>query len=95
MLFATDNDGRIPYASAYYQEPTVRFSWAVGTINSPTFNDNENYITKGVIYKYVGSSDDVFRCPADTQIWRPSKYAYANNPNLSDKANTGTLTSYS
>ena len=36
-----------------------------------------------------------FRCPADTQIWRPSKYAYANNPNLSDKANTGTLTSYS
>ena len=38
-MFATDNDGRIPYASAYYQEPTVRFSWAVGTVNNPTFND--------------------------------------------------------
>jgi len=94
-LFATDNEGRIPYASAYYQEPTVRFSWAVGTVNNPTFNAEQNYISKGVIYKYVGNSDDVFRCPADTQIWRPSKYAYANNPNLSDKANTGTLTSYS
>ena len=36
-----------------------------------------------------------FRCPADTQFWQPSKYSYANNPNLSNKANTGTLTSYS
>ena len=36
-----------------------------------------------------------FRCPADTQIWQPAKYAYANNPNLSNKENTGTLTSYS
>ena len=67
-MFATDNDGRIPYASAYYQEPTVRFSWAVGTVNNPTFNESENYITKGVIYKYVGNSDDVFRCPADTSM---------------------------
>ena len=67
-MFATDNDGRIPYASAYYQEPTVRFSWAVGTVNNPTFNASENYITKGVIYKYVGNSDDVFRCPADTSM---------------------------
>ena len=36
-----------------------------------------------------------YRCPADTAIWRPSLYAYANNPKLSDKQNTGTLTSYS
>ena len=50
-MFATDNDGRIPYASAYYQEPTVRFSWAVGTINNPTLNASENYITKGVLYR--------------------------------------------
>ena len=67
-LFATDNEGRIPYASAYYQEPTVRFSWAVGTVNNPTFNAEQNYISKGVIYKYVGNSDDVFRCPADTSM---------------------------
>jgi prepilin-type processing-associated H-X9-DG protein len=35
-----------------------------------------------------------FRCPADTAIFNPARYAYANNPNLPDKANTGTLTSY-
>ena len=36
-----------------------------------------------------------YRCPADTQIWKPSQYAYANNTRLSDHQNTGTLTSYS
>ncbi len=36
-----------------------------------------------------------FRCPADTAIWKPSRYAYANNPGQSDSANKGTLTSYS
>ena len=72
-LFATDNEGRIPYASAYYQEPTVRFSWAVGTVNNPTFNAEQNYISKGVIYKYVGNSDDVFRCPADTSTVKNNK----------------------
>ncbi|MBI4661187.1 MAG: prepilin-type N-terminal cleavage/methylation domain-containing protein [Verrucomicrobia bacterium] len=36
-----------------------------------------------------------YRCPADTAIWRPSLYAYANNPRLSDQENRGTLTSYS
>ncbi|MBK9137492.1 MAG: type II secretion system protein [Verrucomicrobia bacterium] len=35
-----------------------------------------------------------FRCPADTAIWKPSRYAYANNPNQPDSANKGTLTSY-
>lgn len=36
-----------------------------------------------------------YRCPSDTTIWRPSLYAYANNPKLSDLQNTGTLSSYS
>ena len=36
-----------------------------------------------------------YRCPADTAIFRPALYAYANNPSLSDRQNTGTLTSYS
>ena len=36
-----------------------------------------------------------YRCPADRQIWRPSQFAYANNPNASDAENRGTLTSYS
>ena len=36
-----------------------------------------------------------FRCPADTAIWKPSLYAYANNPALGDAGNKGTLTSYS
>ena len=36
-----------------------------------------------------------FRCPADTAIFNPRLYAYANNPTQSDESNTGTLTSYS
>ena len=36
-----------------------------------------------------------YRCPADTAIWRPALYSYANNPSQSDAQNRGTLTSYS
>jgi len=36
-----------------------------------------------------------FRCPADQAIFNPRLYAYANNPNLPNEQNTGTLTSYS
>jgi prepilin-type N-terminal cleavage/methylation domain-containing protein/prepilin-type processing-associated H-X9-DG protein len=35
-----------------------------------------------------------YRCQADKAIWRPSLYAYANNPGQPDSANRGTLTSY-
>src|SRR5262245_42642365 len=35
-----------------------------------------------------------YRCPADTAIWDPAKYSYANNPNAPNSANKGTLTSY-
>ncbi|MEC9332185.1 MAG: type II secretion system protein, partial [Verrucomicrobiota bacterium] len=40
-MFATDNDDRICYASAYFNEPTVDFSWAVGTVNAPILNTQE------------------------------------------------------
>jgi len=36
-----------------------------------------------------------YRCPADQQIFNPRLYAYANDPNRPNEANTGTLTSYS
>ena len=36
-----------------------------------------------------------YRCPADRAIFNPRLYAYANNPNLPNERNTGTLTSYS
>ena len=36
-----------------------------------------------------------YRCFSDKQLWRPSLYAYGNNPTLSDAMNRGTLTSYS
>lgn len=54
---------------------------------------------KLIVYDNKGNSmyqtPTDFRCPADTQIWRPSQYAFSNNPNLPDKDNRGTLTSYS
>ena len=72
-MFATDNDDRICYASAYFNEPTVDFSWAVGTVNSPILNTEEDYITKGVIWEQVGRSEDVFICPSDTSLIKDSK----------------------
>jgi prepilin-type N-terminal cleavage/methylation domain-containing protein/prepilin-type processing-associated H-X9-DG protein len=36
-----------------------------------------------------------YRCASDKAIWRPSLYAYANNPSQPDSQNRGTLTSYS
>ena len=69
-MFASDNQGRVCYASAYHGEPTIKFAWAVG--GSP-INSSDDYISKGVIFKYVGKSDDVFRCPADIYLNKGSK----------------------
>ena len=59
---------------------------------NPQFRETIGYGKKG--NSTVQTPTD-YRCPADTAIWRPSLYAYANNPKLSDSQNTGTLTSYS
>ena len=72
-MFATDHDDRVCYASAYYNEPTVDFSWAVGTVNAPILNSKEDYITKGVIFKYAGKSEDVFIYPSDKSMTKDSK----------------------
>tara|TARA_Y100001968_G_scaffold247663_1_gene232126 strand:+ start:1210 stop:2121 length:912 start_codon:yes stop_codon:yes gene_type:complete len=64
-MFASDHEDRVCYASAYHAEPTINFAWAIG--GSPV-NSRDSYITKGVIYRYVGNSDDVFRCPADIHL---------------------------
>jgi prepilin-type N-terminal cleavage/methylation domain-containing protein/prepilin-type processing-associated H-X9-DG protein len=67
-MFATQNDDRICYTSAYIDEPTRDFAWAVGTLTDPIINTKEDYITKGVIWEQVGRSDDVFICPSDTTL---------------------------
>ncbi len=36
-----------------------------------------------------------YRCPADTAIWNPKQFAYANDPSQPNSENRGTLTSYS
>jgi prepilin-type N-terminal cleavage/methylation domain-containing protein/prepilin-type processing-associated H-X9-DG protein len=56
------------------------------------FREIIGYGTKG---NSVVQTPTDYRCPADKAIWRPSLYAFSNNPGLSDEQNKGTLTSYS
>jgi len=72
-MFATENDDRICYASAWHDEKTKDFAWAVGSVYEPLVNSKEDYITKGVIWEQVGRSDDVFICPSDTTLREDSK----------------------
>ena len=51
--------------SMFATDPTWRFAWAVGNIQTDTVDGSLNFITEGVIKEYVGNSKDVFKCPAD------------------------------
>jgi len=82
-LFASDHEDRIPYASAYISEPTWRFAWAVGVLRLTGVNEKEVFVTE-FMKKYVGNSDEVFKCPADKaiitnnrgqKIYRPRSYS--------------------
>ncbi|SVE00368.1 uncharacterized protein METZ01_LOCUS453222, partial [marine metagenome] len=67
-LFASDHEDRIPYASAWPWESTANFAWAVGVLRLTGVNEEESYVTEGIIKKYVGNSKEVFKCPADKAI---------------------------
>jgi len=69
-MFASDHEGRVCYASANHNEPTIKFAWAIGGV---PITSRDNYIAKGIIYRYVGNSDDVFRCPADIHLREGNK----------------------
>ena len=87
-LYANDHDDQCVPLIEINRRTGDRRVW----MSNMAFRKLIGYDTKGNS-RYQTPTD--FRCPADTQIWRPSQYAFSNNPNLPDKDNRGTLTSYS
>ncbi len=77
-MFATDHEGRVPYASAHAWESSAPFAWSLGSVSGLTVDSTENYINKGVLYRYVGNSDNVFRCPSDTDLVKNQKGELVN-----------------
>ena len=67
-LFASDNEDRLPYASAYKSESSWTFAWAVGVLRQTGVNQDLSFVTEGVLKQYLGFSKDVFKCPADKAI---------------------------
>ena len=87
-LYANDHDDQCVPLIEINRRTGARRVW----MSNMAFRKLIGYDNKGNSM-YQTPTD--FRCPADTQIWRPSQYAWSNNPNLPDKDNRGTLTSYS
>jgi len=87
-LYANDHDDQCVPLIEINRRTGARRVW----MSNMAFRKLIGYDNKGNSM-YQTPTD--FRCPADTQIWRPSQYAFSNNPNLPDKDNRGTLTSYS
>ena len=87
-LYANDHDDQCVPLIEINRQTGARRVW----MSNMAFRKLIGYDDKGNS-RYQTPTD--FRCPADTQIWRPSQYAFSNNPNLPDKDNRGTLPSYS
>ena len=87
-LYANDHDDQCVPLIEINRQTGARRVW----MSNMAFRKLIGYDNKGNS-RYQTPTD--FRCPADTQIWRPSQYAFSNNPNLPDEDNRGTLTSYS
>jgi len=77
---------------------------AVPLIEVEPNGDTRIWMANETFRSYIGYSRNAnstvqtpkdYRCPADTAIFNPRLYAYANNPNAPNESNRGTLTSYS
>ncbi|MBT3843031.1 MAG: hypothetical protein HOF61_12735, partial [Verrucomicrobia bacterium] len=87
-LYANDHDDQCVPLIEINRRTGARRVW----MSNMAFRKLIGYDNKGNS-NYQTPTD--FRYPADTQIWRPSQYSFANNPNRPDSENRGTLTSYS
>lgn len=73
-MYVTDNDDKLPWA--YGPAGTTDKAWAQGILNTTDItpaSDNYNVtntLARGVIFKYLGNSKEVYRCPADKFIPR-------------------------
>jgi len=91
--FATDHDDRMPYASAWSQEPCADWAWIqdsmAGWWNDPIKASSKYSIIESPLYKYIGRSVDLMRCPADK-----STISYTD-PYTKEKVLTPRVRSYS
>ncbi len=70
LMYAGDNQERIPYAYAAEKDPnTSDGAWVQGILdlNSPTSPDNWNTknLEQSVLWSYTGKTKAVWKCPAD------------------------------
>jgi len=86
-IYATDHDDQAVPLIQLRPDGTTQI-W----MGNPSFRELIGY---GAGANSTVQTPTDYRCPSDTAIWRPSLYAYANDPRQSDQNNKGTLTSYS
>jgi prepilin-type N-terminal cleavage/methylation domain-containing protein/prepilin-type processing-associated H-X9-DG protein len=63
ILFAGDNDEKL--LACQDGMPNGRINWIQGGLDFSADSANRNYLTNSPIFKYVGNSYDIFKCPAD------------------------------
>jgi prepilin-type N-terminal cleavage/methylation domain-containing protein/prepilin-type processing-associated H-X9-DG protein len=69
LMYAQDNDERIPFAYAPdFPDPNAPYAWVTGVLD---FSDRiQNWdidanITRSPLWEYTGKSADIWKCPAD------------------------------
>lgn len=76
-MYVDDNNDRLPFAYAPNNpsDKNYRMAWVQGILNfSPSNNDNwdPEKLKVGAIWPYTGSSEEIYRCPADIYTVIPS-----------------------
>ena len=77
-MYVEDNGDKLPFAYAPEDpaNPNYPFAWTHGILDWNNANsqnwDVDNTLKKGAIWKYVGNSPAIFKCPADVYTVKPT-----------------------
>ena len=81
-MYVDDNGDRLPFAYAPEDRnnPNYPFAWTHGILDWSDGNsqnwDTTNTIKQGAIWPYVGSSEAIYKCPADKYTVKPTAGPY-------------------
>jgi len=83
LLYATDQDDRLPYnlgssATKRGTAPRADYNWVNNILNWDVLNsDNTNvaFVTKGRFSQYISRAAPIYRCPADRALSEDQKQA--------------------
>lgn len=68
-MYADDNQDRIPYAFSEETNPASSNTWVLGILDFNGANtsnwDPERNIKKSILFRYMGNSLNIWKCPAD------------------------------